>query len=68
MTPTPLMLTQSTLRDCRQRFTQAGMTGWATFCLAQERVLIKDNQLSPEIVHYARAAADRLREFERSKV
>lgn len=65
MTPTDAsqtMLLQQSFKDMRQRFTAAGDTAAAELCRSQERALIRDNRLSPEMVGYARQCAARLRE------
>ena len=59
-----LMLLQSTFADMRRIFTDAGNAGWADFCRAQERTLIKENRVSIEQLGYAGQAARRAREIQ----
>ena len=58
-----LMLTQYTLAECRRAFEAKGHAGWADFCRAQERTLIKEGQLSVEIIGYVGQAARKCREL-----
>lgn len=61
-----LMLLQRTFKECRETFEATGWHGWATFCRAQERTLIKEARSSFETLGYARAASKRAREIERN--
>lgn len=58
-----LMLLQRTFKECRETFEATGNHGWATFCRAQERILIKEARTSVELIGYARAASQRAREI-----
>lgn len=63
---TELMLLQRTFKECRETFEATGNHGWATFCRAQERILIKEARTSFETLGFARDASKKAREIERN--